>query len=432
MSAASALIYEVVATNVLLFYFVRSSYSIATVLSIFLFGLGLGSFLIYQFSSRIRNPQLIFGFLQILIGSYAFFVFGSLINITPKFASHGIIYTSVVLLLIPTICLGAIFPLAGQIYKKENRNTIGLIYFIDIIGAVAGSLAAGFWLIPVLGNTNTILIGAVLNIFSATIIAPKKLKIIPLVLFLGIVYFFGPKYYQKTLAYDVKFLASSPYGEIKVVKHTLTIDGRVQCRYDSDNNQGVNVVENEIKNLGENPKILNIGLGCGGTLTSLTNLTNEKVDVVEINPVVVEATRKFSDSLNSSKVNLIIDDGLKYLAKTDKKYDVIVMVIDDPQALASTDLYTSNAFKIYQARLDQNGFFTFLPIIQDVYCLDVFYYSLRDVFPYVYLENKDFQQMFLASLQKKDLSDYLPNHITDINSLDRNVLQKCYSNRLKL
>jgi len=47
LSAASALIYEVVATNILFFYFIRSSYSIATVLGVFLFGLGLGSLLIY-------------------------------------------------------------------------------------------------------------------------------------------------------------------------------------------------------------------------------------------------------------------------------------------------------------------------------------------------------------------------------------------------
>ena len=42
LSAASALIYEVVATHLLFFYFIESSYSIATVLSVFLFGLIMG------------------------------------------------------------------------------------------------------------------------------------------------------------------------------------------------------------------------------------------------------------------------------------------------------------------------------------------------------------------------------------------------------
>ena len=39
LSAASALIYEVVASHMLIFYSDESSYSIATILSVFLFGL---------------------------------------------------------------------------------------------------------------------------------------------------------------------------------------------------------------------------------------------------------------------------------------------------------------------------------------------------------------------------------------------------------
>lgn len=414
------------ATNVLLFYFIRSSYSIATVLSVFLFGLGLGSFLIYRFSEKIKNPQKLFGFLQILIGLYAFFVFGSLLNIAPKIANHGIIYTSVLLLLIPTICLGAIFPLAGLIYKKEKKDIIGLIYFIDIIGAVAGSLAAGFLLIPNLGNINTIYIAVGLNLLSAIIILPKKLNIAAAAAIFGMIIltFIWPKYYQKTSP-DTQFFAASAFGEVKVQENFLTIDGRVQCQFGVENYQGVKVISEEIKKLGENPKILNIGLGCGGTLAGLTEFSN-KVDVVEINPVVVSATRKFSDILENPNVNLIVDDGLKYLEKTDKKYDAIVMIIDDPQVLASSDLYTSDAFKIYSQKLTENGFFTFAPIIQEVYCYDVFYYSLKDAFPYIYLDKKNPQQMFVASIQKKELAEYLPDHIRDINSVNKNTLQKCY------
>jgi predicted membrane-bound spermidine synthase len=58
LSAASALIYEIVVTNVLFFYFIESSYSIATVLGVFLFGLGTGSLLIYFLSPKIKNKIL--------------------------------------------------------------------------------------------------------------------------------------------------------------------------------------------------------------------------------------------------------------------------------------------------------------------------------------------------------------------------------------
>lgn len=70
LSAASALIYEVVATKMLYFYFTESSYSIATVLSVFLFGLGIGSLVIYYLSNRIKDKRLLFGVLQLLIALF--------------------------------------------------------------------------------------------------------------------------------------------------------------------------------------------------------------------------------------------------------------------------------------------------------------------------------------------------------------------------
>ena len=47
LSAASALIYEIVVTDTLFFYFIESTYSLATVISVFLFGLGIGSLSLY-------------------------------------------------------------------------------------------------------------------------------------------------------------------------------------------------------------------------------------------------------------------------------------------------------------------------------------------------------------------------------------------------
>lgn len=427
MSAASALIYEVVATNVLLFYFSRSSYSIATVLSIFLFGLGLGSLLVYRYSKKIRRPEIFFGILQILIGLYAFFIFGGLLSIAPKITNYGIIFSGFVLLLLPTIFLGAIFPLAAMCFKNKEKEVIGLVYSVDLIGAISGSLIAGFLLIPNLGNTNTIYIAAGLNIISAIIVLPKKIKALAVVFLfiLVILMFFGPKYFQKS-SVNTQFFAASEFGEVKVMDNILTIDDRGQCIFNENIDQGVSVIEGQIRKLGDNSKILNIGLGCGGTLKALTKLTSETVDVVEINSVVVDANKQFTNTLDNPQVNLIVDDGLKYLEKTEKRYDAIVMVIDDPQVLISSDLYTTDAFRIYSDKLTENGFFAFLPIRQEPSCIDTFYYSLKEIFPYVYLSEKNSIKMFLASQQKKELPDYLPTHIKEINSIDKNTIQKCY------
>ncbi|MCK4365650.1 MAG: hypothetical protein KAW45_06340 [Thermoplasmatales archaeon] len=132
LSAASALIYEVVASHMLIFYSDESSYSIATILSVFLFGLAVGSIIIHYTLDKIKNKKLIFCILQIIIALYAFFVLTNLINILPEIYTWGAFATSFIILLVPTIFLGAIFPLAGSIFKKDKKEIIGLVYTSDL------------------------------------------------------------------------------------------------------------------------------------------------------------------------------------------------------------------------------------------------------------------------------------------------------------
>ncbi|MHC4634991.1 MAG: hypothetical protein ACYSYU_07260, partial [Planctomycetota bacterium] len=54
-------------------------------------------------------------------------------------------------MVIPTICLGATFPLVGKIYTQSISKvgrSIGFAYMVNTIGAVLGSFCAGFVLIP--------------------------------------------------------------------------------------------------------------------------------------------------------------------------------------------------------------------------------------------------------------------------------------------
>lgn len=93
-------------------------------------------------------------------------------------------------------------------------------------------------------------------------------------------------------------------------------------------------------------KTLNIGLGCGLTLSQLLSRTSKTVDVVEINPKVVEANKVMTDVLQNKRVNLIVDDGLKYLRQNNLKYDAILVDIEEPIMAHSSGLYTVDAFKI--------------------------------------------------------------------------------------
>ena len=85
-----------------------------------------------------------------------------------------------------------------------------------------------------------------------------------------------------------------------------------------------------------NPKtVLIIGGGDGGTAREvLRHAEVEKVVMVEIDRMVVDACREFipqtSSALTDARLELHIDDGVKYVKETDKKFDVVIVDSTDP------------------------------------------------------------------------------------------------------
>jgi len=428
LSAASALIYEIVVTNVLFFYFIESSYSIATVLGVFLFGLGAGSLLIYFLSPKIKNKILLFGSLQIIIALYAFFVLTNLTKVVDRISTLGTFVTSFALLLIPTIFLGAIFPLAGSIFKKQKKEVIGLVYSSDLFGAIVGVLFAGFVLIPLYGAKITIIFAVGLNIISSFIILSKKYKLIPILLavFLLIISMNVGGFVEEETS-EYQFYSPSPYGLVKVKDNILIIDEREQCGLDYPNYTSERLMVNyALEPFGEkeNLQVLNIGLGCGLTLERVLQYGAE-VDVVEINPKVVMANKIMTDVLQNKKVNLIVDDGLKYLRENEKKYDAIFVDIENPSVAHSSNLYTVEAFKIINDSLNEEGKFAlwnYVCMANNTRYADILYYSIKENFDFVY----EYPGVFLASKHPLNETEYIPQSDYEINTIDKNTLTQTY------
>ncbi len=108
--------------------------------------------------------------------------------------------------------------------------------------------------------------------------------------------------------------------------------------------------------------ILIIGGGDGGSLREvLKHSSIEKVDMVEIDELVVEASKKFFPTLNTGfnnpKANIMFEDGIKYIAETKNKYDIVIVDSSDPigpaEGLFNKTFY-ENAYKI----LNQDGIIT--------------------------------------------------------------------------
>jgi spermidine synthase len=153
---------------------------------------------------------------------------------------------------------------------------------------------------------------------------------------------------------DRIFREKSPYQIVEVFDtydygKMLTIDRMVMC---SENDEKAYhemiihvpmVINPDIKN------VLVIGGGDGGSVREILRYPQvEQVTMVEIDQVVVKASRQYlptlSSALDDPKLNLIIGDGIDYVKKSvDNSFDLIVIDSSDPvgpsEGLFSTAFY---------------------------------------------------------------------------------------------
>ncbi len=109
-----------------------------------------------------------------------------------------------------------------------------------------------------------------------------------------------------------------------------------------------------------NPRdVLIIGGGDGGALREVLKHPFESVDLVELDPEVVELFREKvkevpQGAFESDKLNLIFMDGRKYVEECDKKYDVVIVDLTDPKG-PSAKLYTLEFYQAIRRILREDG-----------------------------------------------------------------------------
>jgi spermine/spermidine synthase len=110
-------------------------------------------------------------------------------------------------------------------------------------------------------------------------------------------------------------------------------------------------------------------IGSGGGEDILVALSDgvDNVTAVELNPLVISAVKRFDSQsgniYNNNNVELIIDDGRRFISSSSEKYDVIVLKLVDSwaaqlaggYALSENYLYTVEAFQQYFRHLDKDS-----------------------------------------------------------------------------
>ncbi len=106
-------------------------------------------------------------------------------------------------------------------------------------------------------------------------------------------------------------------------------------------------------------EVLIIGLGSGMTLAAAERHPVQAIDIVELEPAVVRASKLFvpftGDVLADPRVDLIVADGRNHLALSDRQYDVIISEPSNVWVSGMANLFTQEFFSLARNRLRPGG-----------------------------------------------------------------------------
>jgi len=296
----------------------------------------------------------------------------------------------------PGVLLGSVFPYLIKAAEKTNLapgHILGRLISINTLGAILGSLCAGFLFLNILGLWASINLASVAYLVLAFYVAFQTRTLVGQRLTWGLggiilllIFIVGPAQYP--LVYldpkkNIELLgviegsnAIASVIKYKNIKEPDYIRLFLNNNYSPGGTKPTSlyrqIAQTDIPlSLHPNPKSLfYLGLGTGITAARAPEFNVEKVTVCEIVPEVVEASQRFfSDHVarlyNDPRVNIVIEDGRNYLLGTREKYDLIIADLFLPWKIGIGNLYTREHFQTVKSRLKENGlFFQWLALYQ--------------------------------------------------------------------
>ena len=196
LSGAASLLYEVVWLRMLGLVVGHAVDALAAVLAAFMAGLAIGAALFGHLAGRLRRPLAACAWLEGAIAAYAALL-PSAVAALPRaslplrealglsYGGWSVLQTALacMLLLPPTVLMGGTLPLLSQAAGRGRAaaaRVAGALYALNTSGAVLGALAAGYWLLPVAGNRETVWIAAGVNLAAAALLLAAACRRPPL------------------------------------------------------------------------------------------------------------------------------------------------------------------------------------------------------------------------------------------------------------
>jgi spermidine synthase len=415
LSGAAAMIYENAWTHALTLVIGGSVYSFTTMLLTFLIGLAAGGYLYARLFGKREVEATMFGLVELGIG------LGALATI-PLFERLPLIFirlhqgfgdsfpfflaTQVLLaflvMFLPTLLLGMTFPLVVCLFTQSLYrvgSSVGTTYASNTLGAIVGAFVGGFILLPLVGMQTSIILGALLNLSVGWLLLvadPRPGRAFRLALGgavaggLALLAFRFPFWDRSILTSGVTIYAQRYEGiptdslrleemhQDKILYYREGLTATISVHQSGKNylylktNGKVDGSHGDALTmymtgylpmlfLPQAERVAVIGLGTGMTVKAVGAFPVKKIEVLEIEPAMIEAAAFFSEKngkiLEDPRVRIIPTDGRKYIMATPHLYDLIISEPSNPWIAGIASLFTKEFYAVAKGKLKADGIF---------------------------------------------------------------------------
>jgi spermidine synthase len=407
-TGVASLVYEIAWIRMLSLVLGASTHSFELMLAAFIFGLALGGFAVRKRIDTMAEPARLLGAVQILMGLAAlatlpvydatFSLMETLMKGLARSETGYVLFNvsgafiASLIMLPATFCAGMTLPLITAALLRHGRGeaAIGQVYAANTLGAIAGVLLAVHVGLPALGLKGTLIMGAAIDVALGVVLL-RSLRVQWLAAALGSAAVFVAIALGAELDANKMTAGVFRHGELASTREATVLfnkDGKtatvhlvrypdaISLRTNGKSDGSINLEPNGARGSDEITMVLTaalplalkpdvksaavIGIGTGVTThTLLQSLDIERVDTIEIEPAMAEASRGFaprnSAAFADPRGTLVIDDAKSFFSTQRRRYDLIISEPSNPWVSGVANLFTREFYRRVKPHLNAGG-----------------------------------------------------------------------------
>ena len=411
LSGGLAMVMQVLLSRAMALVLGSAIQSFTLVLVVFLVGISAGAGILGRRASRSVDPLGWLGATLAGVGAAALLVLWALPSLPELYfdlvqasgagldslAGIGVRALVVAVIAPVTFFLGAMMPLAVRAYARSSRSVgadVGFAYMLNTAGAVIGSIAGGFAVLPLAGLGGGLLGCGVIALVAALVVGLRartraldwgtRIAVAAAVMLAfaasgadvtalswGQYQNLGAGEYQRGgRDHELLFYRDGRASTVTVIRHesgavSLLNNGKPDgSSYPSDTRMQIMLgLLPALLHEGERARALVIGYGTGITAGALTRAPHvDSVDTVELEAAVYEAAdRHFArfnhDAHRDPTVRRFVGDGRNFLAARGGAYDIIVSEPPNPWVAGVANLFSHELYQTAADHLAPGGVF---------------------------------------------------------------------------